>query len=144
MPRFTQRERALSPTVVVGRGAPYLIPRYGPEAHTLELRYLGAPKPIHTVTSVRRTWPHPLCSVTSGALRWPPPPRSSSWGVEVIRQHPGPVQVVRKVIVKVPGKHFPGLQLAEQAAFYDGQACEYAERHQFLQHMKAWGLAHNT
>ena len=63
-------------------------------------------------------------------------------GFERIKQHPGPVQVQRKVLVNVPGKHFPGLSSAEQAQFYEGQACEYAERHKFSQHLKAWGGAH--
>ena len=31
---------------------------------------------------------------------------------------------------------------AEQAAFYDGQAAEYAEQHRFDRHVKAWGAAH--
>ena len=50
--------------------------------------------------------------------------------VEHIKQHPGPVQVTRKVVVDVPGKHFPGLQPAEQKAVYSGTAVEYRERHQ--------------
>ena len=54
--------------------------------------------------------------------------------VERIRQYPGPVQVLRKVTVQVPGKHFPSLQQAEQAQMYDAQAVEYAERHKFSQH----------
>ena len=45
--------------------------------------------------------------------------------VEHIKQHPGPVQVTRKVVVDVPGKHFPGLQPAEQKAVYSGTAVEY-------------------
>ena len=53
---------------------------------------------------------------------------------EVIKKHPGPQQVDRAVVVKVPGKHFPQLQLAEPAVFYDGQAVEYAERHKFSAH----------
>ena len=61
---------------------------------------------------------------------------------EVIKKHPGQQQVDRAVVVKVPGKHFPALQPAEQAAFYDGQAVEYTERHKFLAHHKAWGAAH--
>ena len=61
---------------------------------------------------------------------------------ERIKQHAGPVQVLRKVVVEVPGKHFPGLQPSEQAASYQGQACEYAERHKFERHLKAWGAAH--
>lgn len=39
-------------------------------------------------------------------------------GFEVIKQHPGPVQVSRKVLVNVPGKHFPNLQAAEQRREY--------------------------
>ena len=38
--------------------------------------------------------------------------------VEHIKQHPGPVQVTRRVHVMVPGKHFPALQTAEQAQKY--------------------------
>ena len=49
--------------------------------------------------------------------------------VDHIRQHPGPVQVTRRMKVRVPGKHFPGLAATEQAAFYDGTAVESAERH---------------
>ena len=35
--------------------------------------------------------------------------------VTAIKQYPGPVQVTRRVKVKVPGKHFPQLSLAEQS-----------------------------
>ena len=62
--------------------------------------------------------------------------------VEIIRQYPGPVQVARRVQLKVPGKHFPNLTAAEQKEFFDGTAVEYAERHKFAQHLKAWGVAH--
>ena len=62
--------------------------------------------------------------------------------VEHIRQHKGPPQVVRSVKVLVPGKHFPGLQPAEQKVFYEGTAVGYTERHKFAVHHKAWGLAH--
>jgi len=62
--------------------------------------------------------------------------------VDVIRQHKGQPQVDRGVKVQVPGKHFPGLQPAEQKEFYEGTATEYQERHKFLQHSKAWGSAH--
>lgn len=61
---------------------------------------------------------------------------------EVIKRHPGPQQVDRAVVVKLPGKHFPQLQAAEQAVFHDGQAVEYAERHKLSVHHKAWGGAH--
>ena len=61
---------------------------------------------------------------------------------ERIRQYPGPVQVQRRVKVKVPGKHFPGLASSEQKEMYDGTAVESAERHQFAVHHKAWGGAH--
>ena len=53
---------------------------------------------------------------------------------------PGPVQVARMVQLKVPGKHFPNLTAAEQKELYDGTAVEYAERHKFAQHLKAWGV----
>ena len=62
--------------------------------------------------------------------------------VDHIRQHKGQPQVDRGVKVQVPGKHFPGLQPAEQKVFYEGTAIEHAERHKFLQHHKAWGSAH--
>ena len=60
--------------------------------------------------------------------------------VEIIRQYPGPVQVARRVQLKVPGKHFSNLTAAEQKELYDGTAVEYAERHKFAQHLKAWGV----
>jgi len=62
--------------------------------------------------------------------------------VEAIKQYPGMVQVTRKVKVDVPGKHFPQLQAAEQKQSYSGTAVEYAERHKFDRHLKAWGQAH--
>ena len=62
--------------------------------------------------------------------------------VIAIRQHPGPVQVTRRVKVQVPGKHFPQLSAAEQAVAYWGTAIEYKERHAFAVHRKAWGGAH--
>ena len=45
--------------------------------------------------------------------------------VERIRQYPGQIQVVRKVKVQVPGKHFPQLTAAEQKQFFEGSAVEY-------------------
>ena len=62
--------------------------------------------------------------------------------VEHIRQFAGPPQVARSVKVQVPGKHFPGLSPAEQKVFYEGTAVDYAERHKFAVHHKAWGMAH--
>ena len=62
--------------------------------------------------------------------------------VDVIKQYPGPQQIKRAVKVNVPGKHFPGLQPAEQKVAYEGTAVDYAERHRFAQHLKAWGAAH--
>ena len=62
--------------------------------------------------------------------------------VDVIKQHPGPQQIKRAVKVNVPGKHFPGLQPAEQKVAYEGTAVDYAERHKFTQHLKAWGAGH--
>ena len=59
--------------------------------------------------------------------------------MDIFKQYPGPVQAARKVKVKVPGKHFPGLAGAEQKEQYWGTAVEYAERHSFPQHLKAWG-----
>eukprot|EP00966_Prymnesium_polylepis_P327807 7383645-Prymnesium_polylepis.1 len=63
--------------------------------------------------------------------------------VEIIKQYSGRQTVERKVKVKVPGKHFPGLTPTEQKDFYEGQACEFAERHKFAVHNKAWGAAHS-
>ena len=57
-----------------------------------------------------------------------------SLAVERIKQHPGPVQVLRKVTVQVPGKHFTGLTSVEVGNFYEAQAVEYAERHKFERH----------
>ena len=42
-----------------------------------------------------------------------------------IRQHPGEVQVQRRVKVDVPGKHFTGLRGAEASASYSCTAMEY-------------------
>ena len=47
----------------------------------------------------------------------------------IIKKHLGPVQVTRRVQVDVPGKHFPTLQSAEQAALYKGTAVEFSEKH---------------
>ena len=44
----------------------------------------------------------------------------------------------------MPGKHFPQLQPAEQKVDYEGTAVDFAERHQFAQHAKAWGAAHKS
>jgi hypothetical protein len=62
--------------------------------------------------------------------------------VTVIKQHPGAVQVTRRVKVNVPGKFFPGLQPSESAVDYEGTAVESAERHSFSRHVKGWGAAH--
>ena len=62
--------------------------------------------------------------------------------VERIRQHPGQQQVDRAVKVDVPDKHFPHVQAAEQKIDYARTAVEYAERHKFIIHRKAWGNAH--
>ena len=61
----------------------------------------------------------------------------------LIKQHAGPVTVQRRVVVDVPGKFFPGLEPAEQRQFYPGVAFEFAERHSFSRHLKAWGAAHH-
>ena len=37
-----------------------------------------------------------------------------------IKQHPGQKQVERAVKMMLPGKHFPQLESAEQATFYEG------------------------
>ena len=52
----------------------------------------------------------------------------AAFGVEVIKQHPGPVQVQRAVRVQVPGKHFPQLTPAEQRAYYWAVAVEHTRR----------------
>ena len=62
--------------------------------------------------------------------------------VEPIKQFPGVQQVTRAVKVMVPAKHFPQLQVAKQRTFYEGTVMEYAERHKFDKHPKAWGTAH--
>lgn len=62
--------------------------------------------------------------------------------VERIAQYGGLEQVNRRVKVKVPGKHFPGLTAAEQKDVYEGEAVEFTERHPFTQHTKGWGAAH--
>ena len=62
--------------------------------------------------------------------------------VEVIRQYAGPVQVTRRVWVRVPGKHFPGLQATEQKEFFKGTAVESKDKHKFHRHLKAWGAEH--
>lgn len=71
-----------------------------------------------------------------------PQTKQTALAVDVIKQYPGPQQVKRAVKVKVPGKHFPGLQPAEQKVEYEATAVDYAERHKFTQHLKAWGAAH--
>ena len=66
-------------------------------------------------------------------------------GFEVIKQHPGPVQVSRKVLVNVPGRHFsnpPGSRAAARVPGVPGTPIEYAERHRFERHARAWGAAH--
>ena len=62
--------------------------------------------------------------------------------VDAIKQHSGAVTVQRRVKVNVPGKHFPGLQAAEQKTCYEGKPVEFSERHKFSAHAKAWGVAH--
>eukprot|EP00966_Prymnesium_polylepis_P216109 5002605-Prymnesium_polylepis.1 len=62
--------------------------------------------------------------------------------VEVVKQYPGLQQVTRSVKVMVPGKHFPALGAAEQRNEYEGTAVQFAERHEFERHAKAWGAAH--
>ena len=62
--------------------------------------------------------------------------------MDVIKQYPGPQQVQRAVKVNVPGRHFPQLQPAEQAVLYEATAVDFAERHKFEKHLKAWGAAH--
>ena len=68
------------------------------------------------------------------------PEGQSTLAVEIIKQHPGPQQVERAVRVNVPGKHFPGLQPAEQKIDYEGTAVEFAHRHAFPRHLRAWAV----
>ena len=70
-----------------------------------------------------------------------PATTQSALQVDVIKQYGGLVTVQRRVKVKVPGKHFPQLQLAEQKVEYEGEAIEFVERHVFPKHVKAWGAA---
>lgn len=58
----------------------------------------------------------------------PPATKQVELQVEIVKQHPGPQQVERSVVVDVPGKHFPQLQTAEQKIAYPGTAVEFAER----------------
>jgi hypothetical protein len=62
--------------------------------------------------------------------------------VDVIKQHPGPTQVLRRVLVNVPGKHFPAFHAREQSTSYIGTAVEFKERHKFFRLVKAWGAEH--
>ena len=56
---------------------------------------------------------------------------------EAIKQYPDLVQVQRRVKVKVPGKHFPGLQPSEQHTSYAAEAVEFCDRHKFERHARA-------
>ena len=76
---------------------------------------------------------------SSGYSMAPKAAQQNTIEVERIKQYPGQVQVTRAVKVNVPGKHFPQLQPAEQKQMYTGTAVEYAERHRFDRHLKAWG-----
>ena len=80
--------------------------------------------------------------VGQSACAKPPGMSQSTLTVDVIKQYAGVVTVQRHVKVKVPGKHFPNLTPPEQAVNYWGEAIEYAERHKFSAHAKAWGAAH--
>ena len=51
--------------------------------------------------------------------------------VDVIRQHAGRTTAERRVKVNVHGKFFPGLQPAERADDYEGEAVEFQERRDF-------------
>ena len=68
--------------------------------------------------------------------------KQTALSVDVVKQYPGQQQVDRRVIVNIPGKFFPQLTGAEQAAFYSGEPVEFKERHKFGVHNKAWGAAH--
>ena len=72
----------------------------------------------------------------------PPATQQVLLDVEIVKQHPGPQQVNRSVVVNVPGKHFPQLQTAEQKIAYPGTAVEFSERHKFERHLRAWGGPH--
>tara|TARA_B110001450_G_C17411555_1_gene395998 strand:+ start:268 stop:516 length:249 start_codon:yes stop_codon:yes gene_type:complete len=57
----------------------------------------------------------------------PPATKQVELQVEIVKQHPGPQQVERSVVVDVPGKHFPQLQTAEQKIAYPAAAaCQLA------------------
>ena len=57
------------------------------------------------------------------------PLMQSALSVDVVKQYSGQMQVDRRVIVNIPGKFFPSLTGAEQAALYPGEPVEYQERH---------------
>ena len=59
-----------------------------------------------------------------------------------IKQYPGEGQVLWRVRVQAPGKHFNGLRGAEVSAKYWVSAVEYRERYSFERHQKGWGAAH--
>ena len=61
---------------------------------------------------------------------------------EPIKQYGGEVQVRRSVKVQAPGKHFNNLTNEEAKESYWATAVEYAERHQFERHLRAWGDRH--
>lgn len=71
-----------------------------------------------------------------------PTTKQTALSVDVIKQYPGQLQVDCRVIVNIPGRFFPQLTGAEQAAFYPGEPVEFKERHKFGTHVKAWGAAH--
>ena len=57
------------------------------------------------------------------------PQKQSALSIDVVKQYPGQLQVDRRVVVQIPGKFFPSLTGAEQAALYPGEPVEYQERH---------------
>jgi hypothetical protein len=70
------------------------------------------------------------------------PLKQSSILVDVIKQHSGIVTAQRRVKAVGPGKFFPNLTASEQKVDYMFEAVEFAERHSFAKHTKAWGNAH--
>ena len=103
----------------------------GSKSPVSKLKITGCPVAL-AAAHVPQTWhcrelSEPNLAPGSVASEYWPVMTQAALDVEIIRQYPGPVQVARRVQLKVPGKHFPNLTAAEQKEFYDGTAVEYAE-----------------
>ena len=83
-----------------------------------------------------------MASTPAATAAAPKTTKQTALSVDVVKQYPGQLQVDRRVVVNIPGKFFPQLTGAEQAAFYPGEPVEFKERHKFGTHVKAWGNAH--